>query len=256
MRRSILIIVSAFLMLAYTADVMARSESTRQERRLIMKGNKQYVDRKFVEAASSYTEALSENPASAEARYNLALSQLRQVTNPADTTPRAKNLIGNAVKNFEDVAARAKDKPGIASKANYNLGNLEFNRKDYARAISYYKQALRINPDDDAARKNLRIAQKQLQNQDKNKSDRQNQDKQDQEDKQDKQDQQNQQTQQNQQDRQNNDRQQPKDKEISQQTASRILQAVDNKEAQTRAKVNRATKGDKSAGSGRSRKRW
>ena len=59
MRRSILIIVSAFLMLAYTADVMARSESTRQERRLIMKGNKQYVDRKFVEAASSYTEALS-----------------------------------------------------------------------------------------------------------------------------------------------------------------------------------------------------
>ena len=84
-------------------------------------------------------------------------------------------------------------------------------------------------------------------------SDRQNQDKQDQEDKQDKQDQQNQQ---NQQDRQNNDRQQPKDKEISQQTASRILQAVDNKEAQTRAKVTRATKGDKSAGSGRSRKRW
>ncbi len=252
MRRSILIIVSAFLMLAHTADAMARSESTRQERRLIMKGNKQYVDRKFVEAASSYTEALSENPASAEARYNLALSQLRQVTNPADTTPRAKNLIGNAVKNFEDVAARAKDKPGIASKANYNLGNLEFNRRDYAKAISYYKQALRINPDDDAARKNLRIAQKQLQNQDKNKNDRQNQDRQNQ----DKQDQEDKQDQQNQQDRQNNDRQQPKDKEISQQTASRILQAVDNKEAQTRAKVNRATKGDKSAGSGRSRKRW
>ena len=247
MRRSILIIVSAFLMLAHTADAMARSESTRQERRLIMKGNKQYVDRKFVEAASSYTEALSENPASAEARYNLALSQLRQVTNPADTTPRAKNLIGNAVKNFEDVAARAKDKPGIASKANYNLGNLEFNRKDYAKAISYYKQALRNKPSYDAARKNLRSAQKQLHNQYKNKNDRQNQDKQDQEDKQD---------QQNQQARQNNDRQQPKDKEISQQTASRILQAVDNKEAQTRAKVNRATKGDKSAGSGRSRKRW
>ena len=60
MRRSIIIILSAFLMLAYTADAMARSESTRQERRLIMKGNKQYVDRKFVEAASSYTQALSE----------------------------------------------------------------------------------------------------------------------------------------------------------------------------------------------------
>ena len=62
MRRSILIIVSAFLMLAYTADVMARSESTRQERRLIMKGNKQYVDRKFVEAASSYTCLLYTSP--------------------------------------------------------------------------------------------------------------------------------------------------------------------------------------------------
>lgn len=253
MRRSIIIILSAFLMLAYTADAMARSESTRQERRLIMKGNKQYVDRKFVEAANSYTQALSENPASAEARYNLALSQLRQVSNPADTTPKAKNLIGNAVKNFEDVASRAKDKPGIASKANYNLGNLEFNRKDYAKAISYYKQALRINPDDDAARKNLRIAQKQLQNQDKNKNDKQKQDQDKQKQDQDKQDKQNQQNQQNQ---QNEEKQPPKDKEISQQTASRILQAVDNKEAQTRAKVNRATKGDKSTGNGRSRKRW
>ena len=103
-----------------------------------------------------------------------------------------------------------------------------------------------------AALKILWIAHKKFHNQYNKKHDRQNQDRQNQ----DKQDQEDKQDQQNQQDRQNNDRQQPKDKEISQQTASRILQAVDNKEAQTRAKVNRATKGDKSAGSGRSRKRW
>ena len=42
----------------------------------------------------------------------------------------------------------------------------------------------------------------------------------------------------------------------NEQTAERILQAMDNKENQTRARVNKANKGDKSVGSGRSTKRW
>ena len=166
----------------------------------------------------------------------------------------------NARTNLSAVASQAKEKPGLASKANYNLGNLEFNVKDYKKAIEYYKQALRIDPNDNSARKNLRIAQKQLQNQDQDKQDQnkdQNQDQQNQDKDQNKDQNQDQNKDQNQQN-QNQDKQDQKQKEnnISQQTANQILQAIDNKENQTRARVNRANKGDKSVGQGSARKKW
>ena len=228
--------------------------STRKERNLITKGNSLYNERKFVEAQSLYEEAISENSSSAEARYNLALSQIRQVVNPADTSGNNAKLVEQSKKNFSDVASLAKTKPGLAAKANFNLGNIEFNSKDFAKAIEYYKQALRIDPKDDKARKNLRIAQKNLQqqNQDKNQNQQNQQDKQDQENKEE-----NQQNQNNNSDQQNQDQQQQKDQnELSQQSAAGILQAIDNKEAATRARVNKANKGDKTVGTPRNNRKW
>lgn len=227
------------------------SASTRAERRLVSKGNKLYTEHKFVEAASIYEQALKENPQSTSAIYNLGLAQLRQVTNPADSTPKAKALIENARKNLTEAASRAKTRPGIAAKANYNLGNLEFNTNQFEKAIQYYKQALRIDPNDNNARRNLRIAQKKLQQQKQDKQQNQQQ-KQDQQ----KQDQQKQNKDQQKQDQNKEQQKQPKDQEINQQTAERILQAVDNKENQTRARVNRASRGEKSGQSGRAVKRW
>lgn len=238
------------LLLTLGACVPAAQASTRAERKLVTKGNKLYTERKFVEAASVYEEALKENPQSTSARYNLGLAQLRQVKNPADTTPANRQMLDRARKNLADVANRAKDKPGLAAKANYNLGNLEFNTEQYQKAIDYYKQALRIDPADDHARKNLRIAQKKLQQQQNQNQDQQNQDQQNQ-DQEQKQDQQQQQQQQQQQ-----ERQQPQEQKINEQTAERILQAMDNKENQTRARVNRANKGEKGVGGARATKRW
>lgn len=240
------------MLLGISAVPMAQA-STRAERRLLTKGNKLYTERKFVEAESVYQEALRENPQSTSARYNLGLSQLRQVKNLKDSTPKTQKLIEGARQNFTEAARNVKQRPGIAAKANYNLGNMEFNMEQYQKAIDYYKQSLRIDPDDDNARRNLRIAQKKLQqqNQDKDK-DKQNQN-QDQQDKKDQQDQKNQQQQQPQQQEQ---KQQPQEQKINEQTAQRILQAMDSKENQTRARVNRAAKGEKSIGNGGARKRW
>lgn len=230
--------------------------STRKERRLITEGNKKYTEREFVEAEGIYEEALKINPGSTAAIYNLGLSLLRQVANPADTTPKNIAILEKATKNFQEAASRSKDRPGIAAKANYNLGNLEFHKKEYAKAIEYYKQALRIDPEDESTRKNLRIAQKQLENQnkDKNKNQDKNQEQNQQDKNKDKNENQNQQDQQNNQDQQKNKQQE--DKNINQQTAEQILQAMDTKENQTRARVNRANKGDKSVNGGRARKRW
>lgn len=257
MYRHILFLIATFLI---AGTGVANAESLRAERKLINEGNKLYMERKFGEAAKKYEEALGVNAQSAVSRYNLGLSQIKQVTNPQDTTPKAKGLLDNARTNLSAVASQAKEKPGLASKANYNLGNLEFNVKDYKKAIEYYKQALRIDPNDNSARKNLRIAQKQLQNQDQDKQDQnkdQNQDQQNQDKDQNKDQNQDQNKDQNQQN-QNQDKQGQKQKEnnISQQTANQILQAIDNKENQTRARVNRANKGDKSVGQGSARKKW
>ncbi|MDE5791059.1 MAG: tetratricopeptide repeat protein [Muribaculaceae bacterium] len=249
--RTFLIIVS------FSVAGIVSAQSVRQERRLITDGNKLYIERKYKEAASRYLEALKVNGASPVAKYNLGMAQIRQVTNPKDTSARSSELITSGMKYLSEVAQMAKDKPGLASKANYNLGNLEFNRENYAEAINFYKQSLRIDPNDDNARKNLRIAQLKQQNQDQNKDNQdqnqdQNQDKQDQNKDQDKNQDQDQNKDQDKQDQ--NQKQQ--EQNINNQTASQILQAIDNKESQTRARVNRANKGEKSAAAGRRMKRW
>lgn len=250
------------IVLAVVSAAAASAQSTRQERRLITSGNKLYVERKFKDAAAKYQEALKVNGGSAVAKYNLGMAEIRQVANPKDTTARNATLIQGGMKLLSEVAAMAKEKPGLASKANYNLGNLEFNRENYSEAISYYKQALRIDPNDANARKNLRIAQLKQQNQnnqDKNQNkDNKDQDKnQDQKNDQDKNQDQNKDQNQDKQDQQKDqNKEQPQEKEINQQTASQILQAIDNKESQTRARVNRANKGEKSEAGGRRVKKW
>ncbi|MDE7441135.1 MAG: tetratricopeptide repeat protein [Muribaculaceae bacterium] len=248
------------IVIALASAAAASAQSTREERRLITSGNKLYVERKFKDAAAKYQDALKVNGGSAVAKYNLGMAQIRQVANPKDTTARNATLIQGGMKLLSEVAAMAKEKPGLASKANYNLGNLEFNRENYSEAISYYKQALRIDPNDANARKNLRIAQLKQQNQDNQDKNQDNKDQdknQDQNKDQDKNQDQNKDQNQDKQDQQKDqNKEQPQEKDINQQTASQILQAIDNKESQTRARVNRANKGEKSEAAGRRVKKW
>lgn len=247
------------------------ADATRIERREILQGNSYYRESNFKKAEESFKKALADNPNSLEAKYNLGLAIVRQISNPKDTTDVTLKLIEGAKSEWIQVAAVASTNPGLAEKANYNLGNLAFHQEDYSSAIQFYKQALRLDPNDDHARKNLRIAQlkiqdnkkdKNQQNQDQNKDqnnkdqNKQNQDKQDQ----DKQDQnkdqnkdQNQNKQQPQQDKKNDN-----SSRMNDQTANQILQAADNKENQVRARLMKGgnQKGDKQ-GSGRSNyRRW
>lgn len=264
MRLSALIIVSLGLLgtLASCGSDTPK-ESTRRERRLINAGNKEYSSGHFAEAMTKYKDALEESPNSAEAKYNLGLSQLRRAeTIEADSLKQAYMQSGTQL--TADVARRGSDRPLTASKASYNLGNGEFTQEQYDRAIEMYKQALRLNPDDEAARRNLRIAQlkkqEQDQNQDKNQDNQDKQDKQDQQQDQQNQDQQDQN--QDQQDRQNQDRQQDQqppqqqEQQINQAVSDQILKAMENKENATRARVMKGQNGQEAAGSARHRKNW
>lgn len=218
------------------------AQSVRSERKLITAGNKLYKEGKFAEAIIKYNEALKINPESAVAKFNNGLGRIRMAEKATGNDSLRTKLMQGAVADLSEVAKHGAKKADLASKANYNLGNLSFQQEDYAEAIRLYKQALRLNPGFNDARRNLRIAQLKQQQQQNNQDNNQNQD-QDKKD-QDKKDQDKDKDQnQNQNKDNNNDQQQDKDKqqppqenEISRQAAAQILNAVENNEAQTRAR--------------------
>lgn len=263
------LICVAFLGVAAGAfEVRAASVSTRPERRLIKKGNDFYGQSKFPEAIMAYKSALKENPESAVASFNLGLSQIQYAMKLQDSDTLKQQLLQSGVQLQQSVAQLGSSNAKLASMANYNLGNLQFEQENYTQAIALYKQALRLNPTDNNARRNLRIAQLRQQNQDDKKDNQDNKDNQQNQDQQDKQQDQQDKNQDNEQNQEQQNRDNPEndpknqdnspeepDSRISPQAADQILNAVENNETQTRARHGR-NEGEKAAGRASSSRRW
>lgn len=239
--------------------VSASATTNRRERQAVTAGNKLFKDGHFLEAGEKYRQALKIDPESKEALYNLGLTYIRRA-GVAQSDSLRQQLFKAGSEAMQQIARAVDEKPLLAADAIFNLGNIAFNSEDYAQAVEMYKGSLRINPEDEKTRRNLRIAQKKLQqnqddNQDKDKD--KDQDQKDQDQDQQNQDQNQDQNQnQNQNQNPNRDQQQQQQPEINPQAAEQILQAMENKENQTRARVNKSNNGQQSAGSARSTKRW
>lgn len=260
MNMRIVVALAAVLMACLPwAGMSAQTESNRKERRCISEGNSLYNDGRYRAAMKKYQEALKMNPNSAAGRYNLGLSQIRLGTNPSDTSQAAKDMLKEGLTQMELVSKMGSERPQLAARANYNLGNVAFDSEDYENALNFYKQSLRLDPDDASAKRNLRITQLKLQDKNKDKDQDKNKD-QDKDKDQNKDQNQNKPQNQNQDQNKDQDNRQDKDKrqqpDINQQTADQILKAMENKENQTRARVNAGNQGDKSSGGNRSRKNW
>lgn len=247
MFRLLWILVAVPMALSVSFD--AGATPNRKERRSVSQGNELFKSGHFLEAAEKYQQALKIEPSSKEAMYNLGLTYIRRASAAQSDSLRAQ-LVKAGAEAMQSVAQALKDKPSLAADAMFNLGNIAFNSQDYAQAVEMYKSSLRVRPEDEATRRNLRIAQKKLQkNQDdQNKDDQNKEDQKDQDQNKDqKQDQQNQQNQQE---------QQPQPQEINPQAAEQILNAMENKENQTRARVNKSNNGENAPARGRNPKRW
>ncbi len=231
-------------------------KTTKQERICLRNGNKLYEKKRYAEAEVEYRKALQANPASEKAQFNLATALMRQgsVTAQQDDS---KNPMNQAEAMLTNLAKGAQDKQ-LRGKASYDLGNIAYGRQDYGKAVEFYKQALRCDPNDNQARHNLRLAQlkkqQQDQNKDKNKDQNkdQNKDKQDQnkdqnKDKQDQNKDQNKDKQDQNKDQnkdkqdQNQDKQQQQQQQqggMSQQNAEQVLKAMQDRERATQQRIN------------------
>jgi tetratricopeptide (TPR) repeat protein len=224
---------------------------TKQERICLRKGNKLYEKKRYAEAEVEYRKALQANPASEKARFNLATALMRQgsATSQQDD---GKNPMIQAEGMLANLLTEAKDEQ-LRGKVSYDLGNIAYGRQEYGKAVEFYKQALRCNPDDEHARHNLRLAQLKKQQQDQNKDKKQdNKDQnkdQNQDQKKDQNKDQNQGQNQDQnkdkqnqdqsnQDKQDQQKQQQQQGGMSQQNAEQVLKAMQDRERATQQRIN------------------
>ncbi len=230
---------------------------SQSERSLVRRGNRDIEKERYHDAEIKYRKALEENRLMEEAGFNLGNSLYLQ------------DKYQEADSQYFDIASRAKN-DSLKEASYYNLGNSFYKSEQYDGAVQAYKQALRINPDDEDARYNLAMAQKKLkdsegqnggQNQDQQNQNQQNQNQQNQnqqnqnqqnqqqqnQDEQQGQEQQQQQGQQGQQDeQQDGEQQEAQQMNISKDDAERMLEALKNNEQKTLQKVQESkTKGQK-----------
>lgn len=223
-------------------DSLHRVFSLERERDFISTGNIYHETGNFEKADSNYVAALTVNPQSVVASLNNGVNTVRSIVAMEMATPEGQlpdsimePLYKRAEAAFSAAASPKVEKGNISSMAFYNLGNLSFTQRNYQKAIEQYKEALRLNPSDDQARRNLRIAQLQKnennQNQQQQQQQQQNQDNQDQEEQQP----------------------QPDRSQLNDETSDQILQAAERKENMRRMQMQKADQNERNR---RGNKTW
>lgn len=151
-----------------TLMLAAFTMQAQDERALIRDGNELFSDSLFKEAEEKFTEALSINPNSTEASYNLA------------NTYYAQGNYEAAKKIYETLNSANNDKLS-KDQLLHNIGNTEFKLGNYEEAVKNYKKSLISNPSRSDTRYNLAMAKKAMENDpkkdDKNKDGEDNKDK-------------------------------------------------------------------------------
>ena len=208
----------------------------RSDRSYVRKGNRLFEDSLFIKAEESYLKAVDMNPELYEGNYNLgnaytaqqkpneAVSQYRLTANALEA--RKKELMDNPASSAKELERCKKE----LAQTYHNTGVVYHMCEQYDKAVNFYKEALRNNPQDDETRYNLILAQRMLKDQQQNQQQQENQQEEQQEQNQDQQQQQQEEQQQQEQ------QQQEQQQDMSQENAEQILEAAmqDEKEVQER----------------------
>ncbi|MFN8258678.1 MAG: tetratricopeptide repeat protein [Bacteroidales bacterium] len=132
-----------------------------KEKSYIRHGTSEYDDKKYGNSEVSYQKALTLNPESFEAKFNLGDAFYKQ------------GKYDESVKEFSELAGKTTEKDKLG-KIYHNIGNSQLNKtkslleqqkldeslKQIDKSIEAYKNALKNNPDDRETKFNLSYAQK------------------------------------------------------------------------------------------------
>lgn len=230
------------IILSLLVTVPVFAQTTRRERNLIKEGNECYNKKDYNKAESAYSKAIEFNPNSTIAKFNLGTTLAKKRKSGKDASKQDSVMTDRIKGLFEAVGNDTSADKTLRAHSYYGLGRLAYENEDYAASVEYFKKSLRVNPNDDEARKNLRMAQKKLQ-QNQNQQQKQNKD--------------NREDNKKQKDEQQPPQHQPQaPKQQQQQTnTDQLLNAMQNQEKNTRDKVNRR-KAQKLEGAGRTNKPW
>lgn len=179
----VLLIVPIFTF-AQVQETKEQRKDLKAAQKFLSEAQQSLQKEKFSDAEADLRQAISLNPKSETAKYNLG------------TAYYGKEKNAEAMLRFKQAAVTATNKPD-KHRAFHNLGNTYMNEKKYTEAVESYKNALRNNPNDDETRYNLALAKDLLdknppppedqddKNKDQNedKKDQDNKDQQDQDDK-------------------------------------------------------------------------
>ena len=202
----------------------ALSVTAQTDRQYIRQGNKLFRMGDYPNAEVSYRKAIEQNPKNPQASFNLGNALMAQKKDSA------------AVTQFEN-ASRLETNPLRKAQSFHNIGVICQTHKMYGEAIEAYKNALRLNPNDDETRYNLVLCKHQKQKQDQQKQNQgQNNDDQKKDD-QKKDDQQKDQNSDKQDDKKQQEQQKP---QMSKDNAEQLLNAAIQNEKQTQDKLKKA----------------
>ena len=199
------------------------SSTAQTDRQYIRQGNKLFRSGDYPNAEVSYRKAIEKNPRNPQAVFNLGNALMAQKKDSA------------AVVQFES-ASKLETNPLRKAKAYHNMGVVCQSHKMYGEAIEAYKNALRLNPEDNETRYNLVLCKHQQQKQ--QQKQQQNQQGNDEKKQDNKKDQQKQNQQKDQQD-DKKQQEQPKP-QMSKENAEQLLNAAIQNEKQTQDKLQKA----------------
>ena len=211
--------LALLLAISLTSHLFPLASNAQTDRQYIRQGNKQFMAGDFANAEVSYRKAVEKNPRNPQAVYNLGNALMAQKKDSA------------AVAQFES-AAKLETNPLRKYQSFHDMGVICQSHKMYGEAIEAYKNALRLNPNDDETRYNLVLCKRQQQQQNQNQQNQQ--DKKEEQKQDDKQDQQKQDQQKQQQ------KQEQQKPQMSKENAEQLLNAAIQNEKQTQDRMKKA----------------
>ena len=205
-----------------------------------------YENGNFEDAVRLYRDAQLERPNSASLNFNVGNALFK------------KGDIESAIDEFNQSAQRADE--GLKSRSLYNMGNALYINKEYSKAAESYRQALKIDANDEDIKANLELTLRKIQEdqeqedqeqEDQEQEDQEQQDQEQQDQEQQDQEQQDQeqedqgQEDQGQQDQEQQDQEQQETAEevdqMEEQDAERLLDALKDREKNAQRRRYRAT---------------